>query len=112
MRTGLVRCYGEKDTVQEYIDVAVKHFGRSKGVRDTAIKYSFYIAKHKAPINDLYKSMLAMTVVFLAAKVHNEGIPSKLWSGERSCSYNTLLKHAKDIKKMLDESGRFPNQAP
>jgi hypothetical protein len=37
---------------------------------DTAIKYYYYIAQHKTPVNDLYKSMLAMTVVFLAAKVH------------------------------------------
>lgn len=109
MRTGLVRCYGEKDTVEEYIDIAVRHFRRSKRVRDTAVKYYYYIAKQPKPINDLYKSMLAMTVVFLAAKVHDEGIPSNRWSGEHSCSYNTLLKHAIDIKKVLDESDQFPN---
>ena len=27
MVTGLVRRYGYKDTVEKYIDVAVKHFG-------------------------------------------------------------------------------------
>lgn len=68
MRTGLVRYYGEKNTVEEYIDVAIRHFRRSKRVRDIAIKYYYYIAKQPTPINDLYKSMLAMTVVFLAAK--------------------------------------------
>ena len=30
MKTGHLRFYGKKDTVQEYIDVAVKHLGLSK----------------------------------------------------------------------------------
>jgi hypothetical protein len=30
MRTGLVRRYGKKDTVQDYIDDVIRHFGLSK----------------------------------------------------------------------------------
>lgn len=109
MRTGLVRCYGEKDTVEEYIDVAIKHFRCSREVRNTALKMNHYIAQQPTPISDLYKSMLAMTVVLLSSIENNQRIRSKLWSGECSCSYNTQLIHAKDIKKLLDESNLFPN---
>jgi hypothetical protein len=38
MRTGFLRRYGKKDTVQEYIDVVIKHFGLPKEVRDTALE--------------------------------------------------------------------------
>jgi hypothetical protein len=60
MRTGLVRHYGEKETAEEYIDVVVKHFGRSERVRETALKMYYYIAQNTT-VNDLHKSMLAMT---------------------------------------------------
>jgi hypothetical protein len=53
MRTGLVRCYGVKDTVEEYIDVAVRHFGCSREVRNSAVKMYYYIAQ-RTTINNLY----------------------------------------------------------
>ena len=106
MRTGLVRRYGEKDTVQEYIDVVVKHFRLSREVRNTALKMSYVIAQ-KTAINNLYKSMLAMALVNLAAMEKHRRIPSKAWSGDCTCSYPTLSKHSENLKKILEN--QFPN---
>jgi hypothetical protein len=106
MRTGLVRCYGEKDTVQEYIDVAVRHFRRSKVVHDTALKMFNYMAQNTT-FSGLSPSMRAMTLVNLAAIDRNEIIPSKAWSGNSSCSYNTLTEHSKKFKMLLED--HFPN---
>lgn len=66
MRTGLLRLYGKKDTVQEYIDVVIKHFGLSNRVRDTALEMFNYVAQ-KTSFGGLAPSMLAMTFVNLAA---------------------------------------------
>ena len=54
-------------------------------------------------------SMLAMTIVNLAAKERYEDIPSTSWSGYDTCSYNTLLLHSKELKKVLEKSDKFPN---
>jgi hypothetical protein len=107
MRTGLVRTYGERDTVQEYIDVVVKHFGLSREVRNTALRMSSYVTQNPANTNP-YKSMLAMTLVNLAAKENCKSIPSNAWSGEQTCSYNTLLKHSNALKKVLEKLDEFP----
>lgn len=102
MRTGLLRLYGKKDTVPEYIDTVIKHFGLSKGVRDTALEMFNYIAQNSS-FRGLAPSMQAMTLVNLAAKEKHRNISSKAWSG--LASYNTLLKHSRDFKKILDNEG-------
>jgi hypothetical protein len=106
MRTGLVRRYGEKETVQEYIDDIVKCFRCSKEVRDTSLKMFNYIAQNTS-FRGLAPSMQAMTLVNLAAKDNFQDIPSKAWKG--ICSYNTLLKHSKDFKKVLEKVDQFSN---
>lgn len=108
MRTGLVRKYGERDTVQEYIDVAVKHHGCSKRVHDTALKMYTHIAQ-KTTFSGRYPSMLAMALVNLAAMEKNQDIPSKAWSGDCTCAYKTLLKHSKELRRKLEKEYDFPN---
>jgi hypothetical protein len=54
-------------------------------------------------------SMLAMTLVNLAALENYEAIPSTAWTGEYTCSYNTLLIHSKKLKAVLEQSDEFPN---
>jgi plastocyanin len=98
MRTGLLRRYGKKDTVQEYIETVIKHFGLSKEVRDTALEMFNYIARNTS-FRGLAPTMQAMTLVNLAAKEKHRNIPSNAWSG--LASYNTLLKHSKDFEKNL-----------
>ena len=100
MRTGLLRRYGKKDTVQEYIDVVIKHFGLSKGVRDTALNMFNYIAQNTS-FRGLAPSMQAMTLVNLAAKEKHQHISSIRWS--TIASYNTLLKHSRDFEKDLEK---------
>lgn len=100
MRTGLLRRYGKKDTVQEYIDVVVRHFGLSKEVRDTALDMFNYIAQ-KSSFRGLAPSMQAMTLVNLAAKKKHRNIKSSRWS--TIASYNTLLKHSRDFEKILEK---------
>jgi hypothetical protein len=56
-----------------------------------------------------YPSMLAMTIVNLAAKECYQDIPSSAWSGYDTCSYPTLLEHSKELKKILDKIDDFPN---
>lgn len=102
MRTGLLRLYGKKDTVPEYIDTVIKHFGLSKGIRDTALEMFNYIAQNST-FGGLAPSMQAMTLVNLAAKEKHRNIPSNAWSG--LASYNTLLKHSKDFQKILSKRG-------
>jgi hypothetical protein len=79
MRTGLLRRYGKKDTVQEYIDVVIKHFGLSKEVRDTALKMFNYIAQNTS-FRGLAPSIQAMTLVNSAAKEKHQYVSSKSWS--------------------------------
>jgi hypothetical protein len=67
MKTGLLRHYGKKDTVQEYIDVVVRHFELPKEVRDTALSMYNYIAKNSS-FSGLAPSMQAMTLVKLASE--------------------------------------------
>ena len=105
MKTGLLRHYGKKDTVQEYIDVVVRHFKLPKEVRDTALSMYNYIAKNSS-FSGLAPSMQAMTLVKLAAeRKAAEGksrrILVKQW--DDLASYNTLLKHSNDLKKALDK---------
>jgi hypothetical protein len=66
MRTGLVRKYGERNTVAEYILVALKHHGCSELVGDIAFSMYNKIAKNTS-FSGRYPSMLAMTLVNLAA---------------------------------------------
>jgi hypothetical protein len=98
MRTGLLRRYGKKDTVQEYIDTVIKHFGLSKEVRDTALEMFNYIAQNTT-FRGLAPTMQAMTLVNLAAKEKHWNISSNAWSG--LASYNTLLKHSREFKAVL-----------
>jgi hypothetical protein len=100
MITGLLRRYGKKDTVQEYIDVVIKHFGLPKNVRDTALKMFNYIAQNSS-FQGLAPSMQAMTLVNLAAKEKHQYISSKRWSSISSC--NTLLKHSRDFGRILEK---------
>ncbi|MGA7542594.1 MAG: hypothetical protein WBW34_05965 [Nitrososphaeraceae archaeon] len=67
MRTGLLRRYGKKDTVQEYIDVVIRHFRLPSEVRDTALDMYNYIAKNSS-FRGLAPSMQAMTLVKLATE--------------------------------------------
>ena len=46
MRTGLLRCYGKKDNVQEYINVVIRHLKLSKEVHNTALSMFNYLAKN------------------------------------------------------------------
>jgi plastocyanin len=103
MRTGLVRRYGKKDTVQDYIDDVIRHFGISKEIRDTALKMFNYIAQN-ASFRGLAPTMMAMTLVNLAAEEKNQHISSRRWS--TICSYNTLLKHSRDLRKVLEMGKR------
>ena len=80
MRTGLVRKYGERDTVPEYIDVVIKHLGCSMGVHDTALKMYNHTAKNTA-FSGRFQSMLVMTLVNLAAMVKYQDIPLKRGRG-------------------------------
>jgi hypothetical protein len=109
MRTGLVRKYGERDTAQEYIDVvAVQCHNLPKSVRDTALRMYNHIAKNTT-FNGRSPSMLAMTLVNLAAIENHRHIPSREWSGRNSCSYNTLLIHSRELKDEFDKTNDFPN---
>jgi hypothetical protein len=69
MRTGLMRLYGKKDTVQEYVDVVIKHFKLSKEVRDTALTTHNYLAM-KTSFRGLAPSMQAMTLVNLVNEAY------------------------------------------
>jgi plastocyanin len=100
MRTGLLRLYGKKDTVQEYIDAVIKHFGLSKEIRDIALNMFNYIAKNTS-FRGLAPSMQAMTLVKLAAEKKGHHIKSRRWS--TISSYNTLLKHSRDFEKILEK---------
>jgi plastocyanin len=100
MRTGLLRRYGKRDTVQEYIDVVIRHFGLSKEVLDTALNMYNYIAKNASP-RGLAPTMLAMTLVKLAAEENHKHISSSRWS--TIASYNTLLEHSRDFEKILEK---------
>jgi hypothetical protein len=100
MRTGLLRHYGKKDTVQDYIDVVIKHFGLSKEVRDTALSMFNFLAKNTS-FRGLAPSMQAMTLVKLAAERKRRRILAKQW--DDLASYNTLLKHSKDFEKDLEK---------
>ncbi|HEU4823196.1 MAG TPA: cyclin family protein [Nitrososphaeraceae archaeon] len=100
MRTGLVRRYGKKDTVQDYIDDVIRHFRLPKEVHDTALKMFNYIAQNTS-FRGLAPTMLAMTLVNLAAKERNQHISSRRWS--TICSYNTLLNHSRDLEKVLEK---------
>jgi hypothetical protein len=108
MRTGLVRRYGERDTVPEYIDVVVKHHRCSSEVRDTALKMYNYILKN-ITFRGFSPSMVAMTLVNLAAIEMDQDIPSTRWSGADTCSYNNLLFHSKDLNMILEKVDDFPN---
>ena len=100
MRTGLLRRYGKKDTVQEYIDVVIRHFRLPPEVRDTALDMFNYLAKNTSP-RGLAPSMQAMTLVKLAAERKGRRIKAKDW--ENLASYNTLLEHSRDFDKALDK---------
>jgi hypothetical protein len=100
MRTSLLRRYGKKDTIHEYIDVVIKHFGLPNEVRDTALKMFNYIAQNSS-FHGLAPSMQAMTLVNLAAKEKHQYISSTRWS--TISSYNTLLKHSRDLAKILEK---------
>ena len=86
MQTGLIRRYGKKDTVQVYIDVVIKHLGLSKKVRDIALKMFNYIAQNTS-FRGLAPTMLAMTLVNLAAKKKNKHV-----SGSTISSYNLVSR--------------------
>ena len=90
MQTGLVRRYGKKDTVQDYIDDVIAHLKLPKEVHDTALKMFNYIAQNTS-FGGFTPTMLAMTIVNLAANERNLHISTRRWSS--ICSYNTLLKH-------------------
>jgi plastocyanin len=98
MRTGLLRYYGKKDTVQEYIDVVIRHLRLPSEVRDTALSMYNYIAKNSS-VGGLAPSMQAMTLVKLAAERKNRRILVKEW--DNLASYKNLLKHSNDFKKIL-----------
>lgn len=100
MRTGLLRHYGKKDTVQEYIDVVIRHFGLSKVVRDTAIDMYNYITKNSPP-GGLAPSMQAMTLVKLAAERKGRSIKANDW--KNLASYNTLLEHSREFERILEK---------
>ena len=100
MRTGLLRRYGKKDTVQDYIDVVIKHFGLSKEVHDTALGMFNFLAKNTS-FRGLAPSMQAMTLVKLAAERKHRRILAKQW--DDLASYNTLLKHSNDFEKDLEK---------
>ena len=108
MRTGLVRKYGYRNTVPQYINVVLTHHRCSKRVGEVAMKMYTSVAL-KSSFSGIYPSMLAMTIVNLAAMECYEGIPSTAWSGNDTCSYPTLLEHSKEIKKILDKTDDFPN---
>lgn len=99
MRTGLLRRYGKKDTVQVYIDVVIRYFRLPPEVRDTALDMFNYLAKNTSP-RGLAPSMQAMTLVKLAAERKGRRIKAKDW--ENLASYNTLLEHSRDFDKALD----------
>jgi hypothetical protein len=89
MQTGLVRRYGKKDIVQDYIDVVIKHLGLSKEVRDIALKMFNYIAQNTS-FRGLAPTMLAMTLVNLAAKKKNQHVSVSSWS--TISSYNLVSR--------------------
>ena len=65
MRTGLVRKYGKRDTVPDYIGVAVRHLGCPKRVYVTALEMCNHTAQNTL-FSGRYPSMLAMALVKLA----------------------------------------------
>lgn len=103
MRTGLLRHYGKKDTVQEYIDVVIRHLRLPSEVRNTALDMYNYIAKNTSP-RGLAPSMQAMTLVKLAAeRKAKEGKSRRILVKEWKdlASYHTLLIHSRDFEKDL-----------
>jgi len=73
---------------------------------DTALKMYYYVLKNDS-FRGLAPSMMAMTLVNLAAKENGHNIPCSSWDG--LCSYNTLLKHSKEIKSVLENAEEFPH---
>ena len=108
MRTGLVRKYGERETVPQYIEIAIKHHGCSKLVSEIALRMYHRIGQN-TPFSGRAPSMTAMAIVHLAAMECFQRIPSTVWSGYDSCSYPTLIKHSKELKKTLEKLPDFPN---
>jgi len=70
----------------EYIDVVLRHHRCSKLVGEIALRMYSRIAQSTS-FSGRYPSMLAMTIVNLAAKECYEDIPSTAWSGYDTCSY-------------------------
>ena len=84
------------------------HHRCSEHVGEIALKMYNHIAQN-SPFSGRSPSMLAMTIVNLAAMECYESIPSSAWSGYDSCSYPILLEHSKEIKKILDKTDDYPN---
>jgi hypothetical protein len=73
----------------------IKHFRLPNEVRDTALDMFNYIAKNTS-FRGLAPSMQVMTLVKLAAEKRRR-ILAREWSDLPS--YNTLLKHSKDLRE-------------
>ena len=108
MRTGLVRKYGYRNTVPQYIKVVLMHHKCSKQVGEIALRMYNRVAQNTS-FSGRYPSMLAMTIVNLASKECYEDIPTAAWSGYDTCAYPALLRHSKELKKILEKMDEFPN---
>ena len=106
LRTRFVYNFGERSNVKEYIEEVVKLLQNPNFIHETAVSMHNYLLKNDS-FHGLAPSMLAMTLVNLSAKENGYSIPSSSWYG--LCSYNTLLKHSKMFKSILEKSREFPN---
>ena len=79
MRTGLVRRNGERKTVPKYIKVVLIHTC-SKLIREIALRMYNRVAQNSS-FSGRYPSMVAVTIINLAAKDCYEDIPSMACRG-------------------------------
>ena len=80
LRTGLVRNCGERDTVQEYIDLIVRRLNCSNRVNDTALKMYNYIAQ-KTTFTGQSPSTMAIALENWSGILKHQKIPTpgRVW---------------------------------
>lgn len=108
MRTGLIKRYGYRTTVQQYMKQVLEHHKCSDRVGEIARRMYYRLAQDTSfTVGD--RSMLAMTLVNLASIECHQRIPSWAWSGNHTCAYPTVLRHSKELKKILEKIYEYPN---